>query len=224
MKKPHSICIFLGAVFVLSGAANATTVLGQLALNGARIDGAPAPTGTTLISPSRLQTGDEASVVHLSTGGRLYLGPHSGAELETTETGEISVSANAGLVQLSGSRGEVMILAYNALATIDQEGEVQTNPEQRVCVLVSSGNKSSGDCAADHGLKACEWEESTSGELEEGDVYFVPADDEEECEADKGIAAWVWGAGGAAAAVVLADELESDDDDDSVVPVSPFHP
>ena len=122
MKKVRSriqLSVLLSTLLV--AAPMMADVLGQVALNEVRIDGSLVPTGTTVLSPSLLETGSHPTTVHLSTGQTLSLGPTSSARLSGVEGGRISVAAETGNVRIGNGTGEVFKLAANTVAVLDQE-------------------------------------------------------------------------------------------------------
>jgi len=219
MKNKVLTIAIVGCSIILSTSAFAETVLGQLAMTEARIDGVPSPTGTTVVSPSKVHTGDKPSVVHLSNGGQVLIGSDSGAMLAAGRPGAVKIAVIAGLVQLEDAQGEVTTLAQNSTAVVDEAGEVEIDPDLKVCVLESPGENSVEDCAADHGLEGCEWDPTKAGDLAEGDVYFVPSDEDGDCR--RGFAAWIWGGGAVVGGLILSDSQDSDDNTPDASPSVP---
>jgi hypothetical protein len=94
------------------------TVVGQVALNELRMDGALVPTGTTVLSPSLLETGAFSSTIHLATGQSLKLAPNSSAYLEASSRGEVAVATRSGVVEVGRPFGEPIRLASNTVALL----------------------------------------------------------------------------------------------------------
>lgn len=112
------IALLLASVVAMPVAAG--TVLGQTALNSARVDGALVPAGTTVLSPSTVETGAFPAAIHLTTGQTLNLSSNSSASLTTVPDGRISLTAESGTVEIGAESGEVFKLAANTVAMLDE--------------------------------------------------------------------------------------------------------
>ncbi len=175
--KATLITLLLVSAVAMPAAAG--TVLGQTALNNSKVDGALVPAGTTVLSPSKIETGAYPGTVHLSTGQTLNLGPNSSARLEAAPGGRISLAAESGLVQIGTETGEVFKLAANTVALLDEEEPGSGTAVVKIEV-----------CDADDSLIT--WDATS---LDTCLKCYLPNDDGE-CKGDKGGGAWYTSTGG----------------------------
>lgn len=177
--------------------AGAATVLGQVATGDLTIDGAAAPAGTTLLSPTLVATGARAGLVYLDNGQVLALGPGTRTYLEEAPEGEVRASVQSGSLLVRQSSGTLMTVAQNDVVQLDQEGaeigegKKVGGAEEMVelCRLVDWTAQLASLCSEDPSLYECDWEliEVAPGEVEahlaEGDVY--PGNDNNEYGLDE---------------------------------------
>ena len=138
----------------------APIVLGQTALNSSIVDGVEVPTGTTVLSPSRIQTASAPAAVHLSTGQTLNLGPNSSARLESASGGRISLAAETGTVEVGTQDGEVFQLALNAVAMLDDNEPGSGQDVVMIEVCDKDGNLIEWDAADIKNCKGCDLPEN----------------------------------------------------------------
>jgi len=116
------IAVFAVALLVSQGSMGANVVLGQVALNQARVDGSRVPTGTTVLSPSLVQTRGYATAIHLTTGQTLNLAPHSSAYLEAIENGVgVQIAARSGKVDIQQGSGGAFQMTENTVVRLQAE-------------------------------------------------------------------------------------------------------
>lgn len=159
IRQASLLMLLLAAVVAIPAAGD--TVLGQTALNASKVDGALVPAGTTLLSPSTLETGADPVAVHLATGQTLNLGPNSSARLAATPEGRITLAARSGAVAVGIETGEVFQLAANTV------------------VMVSDSEPGTGDAVVmvqvcDAGDNLTEWDAANIGNCES--CYLPDAD------------------------------------------------
>lgn len=114
-------------------------VVGQVALNEVRMDGAMVPTGTTVLSPSLLETGAYSSTVHLATGQSLNLAPNSSAYFESSPQG-VEVSARSGVVEVGRAFGEPIRLASNTVALLAAQEPATGAPVEKLKMCKANGD------------------------------------------------------------------------------------
>jgi len=112
--------------------ARAVLVLGQLASNGATLDGITVPSGTTILDPSTIATGDDPAVIHLINGSVLAMAPHSKASFSGESGGKTTLAVETGEVILRDQAGEPVILKADTSVVIQEEGvqEGESGPEE----------------------------------------------------------------------------------------------
>jgi len=102
--------------------ARAVLVLGQIASNGATLDGNVVPSGTTLLDPSTIATADDPAVIHLMNGNVIAMAAHSKASFSGESGGATTLAVESGEVVLRDRRGEPLLLAADASVLIQEEG------------------------------------------------------------------------------------------------------
>lgn len=102
--------------------ARAVLVLGQLASNGATLDGITVPSGTTILDPSTIATGDDPAVIHLINGSVLAMAPHSKASFSGESGGKTTLEVETGEVILRDQAGEPVVLKADTSVVIQEEG------------------------------------------------------------------------------------------------------
>ena len=83
--------------------------VGQTASPEARVDGIWVPSGTALLSPATVETGDAPAVVHLSTGEVVAVAPRSSAILASVDGG-VRLAVQRGRIAYTSETGEVEYL------------------------------------------------------------------------------------------------------------------
>lgn len=225
MHKRTSFFVFSLALAVFTaGAAGATPAfVGQTVSGDLSIDGIPVPTGTTVMSPSRVASGAESGLIRLQDNRVIGFEANSVAVIGSAPSGGVQVAVKSGAVAVANADGTVMRLAADTTTLLEQEGQVgQGEPIEELVEL----------CTFDE--QADDWQrvEVLASQVEQrlaaGDVY--PGDDglDEDCEEDKAAIFWTTGKKvglGLAGAAVLGfgiDELDSDDT--TTRPASPVIP
>ena len=158
----------------------ATVAVGQTASADARIDGIRVPSGTTLISPAVVETGDKAAVLHLSNGEVVAVAPHSTAVLASADSG-IRLAVERGNVAYTNSDGALETISTTETILVAQQGQIQVGErissedddaeeaEERLCELQDWTADQWRDCRFDDPDKkdqdgddrddeACDWE------------------------------------------------------------------
>ncbi len=139
-----------------SSPARGNTVLGQTGSMHVVVDGSMVPSGTTLLSPSVLETRSQPARVLLAQGQVLGLEKETRAHLETTPWGDIEVVVDGGSVAAQNAAGDVVTAFANqrlvfvqAAAQTDQGGGSGSPPP----VLATNGCSvnAEGGCSANGG-------------------------------------------------------------------------
>lgn len=205
--------LVLGALPALAS----TSIVGQVATNDVRLDGALVPAGTTLFSGSVVATSDTTAVVHLANGRSVALDRNSQATFADAGEGDVRIAVDEGRASFQGTSGQpVMVMAKRTLLLQDEvgEGDAMRAEPVELCTYVDDG----------------EWDlreypvGQVDARLAAGDVY--PCEENNDlgldcdCEAKAGgywagltnnqRTAWVVGA--AAGAIVLNEEVLEDDE------------
>jgi len=107
----------------------ATVTVGQTASADARVDGIRVPSGTTLISPAVVETGDKAAVLHLSNGEVVAVAPNSTAVLASEDSG-IRLAVERGNVAYTNNAGALETLSTTETILVAQQGQIQ--PGERI--------------------------------------------------------------------------------------------
>ena len=114
-------------------------VLGQVALNEVKVDGTLVPTGTTVLSPSLVETGTYAGTVHLTNGRTVTLAPDSTAYLKSSEKGGVELAARRGQVQIADRNGETFQVASNTVAFMEDEEPAVGDPVTKLKMCEEPG-------------------------------------------------------------------------------------
>ena len=223
--------------------ATASTAVGLTASAGTRVDGVRVPSGTTLLSPALVETGDRGAVIHLSNGQVVALSEGAAALVESTDTGAIQLSMHTGKMAYADASGEVTTVSSNNRVVLDPSGQVteeaSTGPtlsasdqNERLCQLQDSTPTRFDQCSDPESKNddGCDWEylevpmEEVSQYL---DIDSVLACEDRnaldlDCDCDLeagGYMWWVVGGIGAAAAVGI---IITDNDKETVAsPTTP---
>lgn len=115
--------------------------IGQTASSEARVDGIWVPSGTSLLSPAKVETGNAPAVVHLSTGEVVAVAPRSSAILASVGGG-VRLAVQKGRVAYTSETGEVEYLSPTETLVANAQGEVREGPrtvegaaDERICQL-----------------------------------------------------------------------------------------
>ena len=197
-------------------------VLGQVALNEARVDGALVPAGTTVLSPSLIETGRYASTVHLTNGQTVSLGPNSSAYLEAGLEGGIELAARRGRVQIGDRRGETFQIASNTVAFLEDEEPAEGEPIAMLKMCEEPGKPVM--------VPLVEEEIQAKIDLGWGVAGVDPYD--EDCNKKKGAIWFVWtpakvaavAGGGLVLGAVVGEEILADEVQCQAADASPFIP
>lgn len=112
-----------GAIVLCASPGAAASAIGQTATAGAKVDGVEVPSGTTLLSPSRVETGTSPAVVHLSNGRVLAFSEKTDAMVERVG-GDVRLDVRSGNVAYTDGSGEVAFLSASNSLVLDQEGQI----------------------------------------------------------------------------------------------------
>ncbi len=207
----------LMVVLTLAVATTAWTApagyLGQTVSSDLRIDGVSVPSGTSVLSPTLIGSGDSDGLLRLDDNSILGLEPGSAAYLESTPSGGVQVAVRSGTVSVESADGESFKLAANSRITLDPQGQVLEGETIELVPLCTYNDETE------------EWElievpePEVASRLAAGDL--VPGDNDkgldEECNEDDPIIFWTTakkvgvGIGGAAILGFGIDEINSDD-------------
>lgn len=129
------------AILVPLQPALAAVAVGQTASADARVDGIPVPSGTTLISPAVVETGDSGAVIHLSNGEVVSIGPQTTALVTSVDQG-IRLAVQQGNVAYTDNAGAIATLSSTETMLVSQEGQIREGEriateegEERLCEL-----------------------------------------------------------------------------------------
>jgi len=154
------VAVVMAIVMPVQPALAAVTV-GQTASADARVDGIRVPSGTTLISPAVVETGDKAAVLHLSNGEVVAVAPHSTAVLASQDRG-IQLAVERGNVAYTNNDGALETLSTTETILVAQQGQIQAGPrisstddetnetEERLCELQDWTADQWRDCRFDN--------------------------------------------------------------------------
>lgn len=118
---PVAICMaMILTVQPLLGAV----AVGQTASADAKVDGIWVPSGTTLLSPTLVETGDAPAVLHLDTGEVIAIAPQSSAVLASNDGG-VRLAVQRGRVAYTSNTGEVEYLSQTETLLASAQGETQ---------------------------------------------------------------------------------------------------
>ena len=179
-----AILTMLAPVAALAGDA-----VGQITSIGVRLDGVKVPSGTTMMSPALVTTGDQPAVVHLSNGQVVNLGPETTAHVTAMENGLLDLSIDEGSAAYLSRGGELITLSslgtaiFSAGAAGGRAQEIGEGEENEIhmCELEDSNPQKFAKCsvaAAQGGNPSdgeCDWEELKVSYDEVGNYYGVNA-------------------------------------------------
>ncbi|MGB6995287.1 MAG: hypothetical protein WBG00_18840 [Thermoanaerobaculia bacterium] len=222
----------------------AAEVVGQTATSGTRVDGIQVPSGTTLLSPALVETGTTPAVIHLSDGRVLAFDQEAAAVVESTERGTVEVTVQSGRIAYGDDSGEVVVLAANNLAALDQEGQIgegarvgDDDDEEKLCQLLDSTPQLFQLCVYDDPSDdACRWKHIKVKESEVPNYLDIDSllacEDRNILDLDcdcKTVAAAIWWTTngtivGAAVAGTVMGALIINGGDDETRPASPITP
>jgi len=239
---PKTAALALAVAMAPISFVSAAVVLGQTASPGTKIDGLSVPSGTTLLSPSRVETGSRGGVVHLANGRVVAMGEESAARIEATDSGEIQLSVLSGRLAFTDDAGELTTVAADKRVLFGVEGSAiqrAGNPsadedvqEERLCRLRDSTPERFEICSDRSQTEGedCAWELLTVPGREVGqhldvDSVFACKDRNSlgldcDCEA-KGAAIGWWVAGGIGAATAIGIISTKDDNEQIASPTTP---
>ena len=119
----------------------AAVAVGQTASADTRVDGIRVPSGTTLLSPAVVESGDGGAVIHLSHGEVIAMAPQTIAVVARAENG-IRLAVQQGNVAYTDNAGAVATLSSTETVLVSQEGAIQQGErinseegEERLCEL-----------------------------------------------------------------------------------------
>jgi len=119
----------------------ATVTVGQTASARVTVDGTRVPSGTTLISPAVVETGDSGAVVHLNNGEVVAIAPQTTAVVASVGNG-VRLAVQKGNVAYTNNAGVMETLSSTETLLVSQEGQIQQgeriydeDEEERLCEL-----------------------------------------------------------------------------------------
>ena len=214
----------------------AAVAVGQTASADATVDGIRVPSGTTLISPAVVETGDTGAVLHLSNGEVVAMAPQSTALVASVDNG-VQLAVQKGNVAYTNSSGAMETLSTTETVLVSQEGEIQQgarisdDEEERLCELDEWTAALWQTCRYDDPKdKDCDWD-LLKVPMSEVPQYLdktavLACDDRNDldldCDCKKLKGAFIWWVPVAAVAggAVLYTLIEDDDEE----PASPSQP
>lgn len=248
IRRATPLALTLAVLALVAAPVLAATTVGQVVGDGATLDGVAVPSGTTLLSPSAVQTAEEPVILHLRNGQALTVDPETSTELESVDNGEIRLTVDRGAVALREPSGAVMTLAANSQVVLDAQGQIGegarvTDSTAKLCQLSPDSETTFAECSASPEAAAgCDWQliEAPANQVDaylgESAVWAgVENNDlglDENCEperaagappADGGLSTRAKagiGLGIAAATYFAVDEIDDDDER----PASPIQP
>lgn len=228
LKQSSSLALASGLLLfglAYAPAASATAVLGQTASANIIVDGSVVPSGTTMLSPSVLETRSNPARVLLAGGQVMELAIDSRAYLQATPWGELEVVVDDGSVVVSSDGERVQAIANQRLVFVQPEvqiaqlGVVPQAARVLPIVAVAAGGctvNASGQCSSDGNSCAtaceCKKKDPATGVCEE---CGCKEDDGVPPPASKGLSKGAKigiGIGAAAGAAILIEELDDDDE------------
>jgi len=147
----------------------AAVAVGQTASARARVDGVSVPSGTTLLSPAVVETGDTGAVLHLTNGEVVALAPQSTAVVASVDDG-IRIAVEEGHLAYTSNTGEMETLSSTETILVAQQGQIQEG--ERITPAASTGATDTEDmcelqtwsatlwqtCTAKPKADGCDWE------------------------------------------------------------------
>jgi hypothetical protein len=134
-----TVAVALAMVLTIQPAL-AAVVVGQTASADAKVDGVGVPSGTTLISPAVVETGEKPAVIHLDYGEVVAIGPQTTAVIASVDNG-VQLAVQRGNVAYTNSAGAMETLSSTETLLVSQEGQIQQgsriadDEEERLCEL-----------------------------------------------------------------------------------------
>ena len=121
LAGPVAVCMaMILTVQPLLGAV----AVGQTASADTKVDGIWVPSGTTLLSPALVETGNAPAVLHLDTGEVVAIAPQSSAVLASNDGG-VRLAVQRGRVAYTSDSGEVEYLSQSETLLASAQGETQ---------------------------------------------------------------------------------------------------
>lgn len=100
-------------------------IVGQVLSNSAMINGAPMPSGSTLLNPSVIATALSPAIIHLTNGQVVELARNSSAAFEKTQEGEIHITVKSGTLIFRAAEGEIATLPPESELAVTPSGQLQ---------------------------------------------------------------------------------------------------
>lgn len=215
----------------------AAVAVGQTASANATVDGIRVPSGTTLISPAVVESGDHGTVIHLSNGEVIAMAPQTTAVVASVDNG-IQLAVQQGNVAYTDNAGAMETLSSTETVLVSQEGQIQQgarigdeDEEERLCELQDWTATLWQTCRYDDpDDDDCEWdllkvpEPDVPQYLEK--TALLACDDRNDldldcdCKKRGGFFAWWIPVAAVAGGAVLYNVITDDDEE----PSSPFEP
>lgn len=162
IRRVIYLTLATGVLALLAGRVTATTSVGQVIGAGANLDGVAVPSGTTLLSPSTLQTTDRPVILHLSNGQALTVNRGTSAQLESVGSGEVLLTVDEGTVAVREPSGDVLTLAAKREVVFDAKGRVAEGArvsDEMVGVCRAAGDGDLQGCSlSEQAAAGCNWE------------------------------------------------------------------
>lgn len=214
----------------------AAVAVGQTASADTKVDGVRVPSGTTLISPAVVETGNIGAVIHLSGGEAVALAPDSAALVASVENG-VQLAVQRGNVAYTNNAGAMETLSTTETMLVSQEGEIQQgariadDEEERLCELEDWTAQLWQKCRYDDPKdNDCDWD-LLKVPMSEVPQYLektavLACDDRNDldldcdCKKRKAVIVWWIPAAAVAGGAVLYSVITDDDED----PASPSQP
>ena len=214
----------------------AAVTVGQTASADAKVDGIRVPSGTTLISPTVVESGDAGAVIHLSNGEVVAMAPQSAARVADVD-GSVQLAVQKGNVAYTDNAGAVATLSPTETMLVSQEGQIQEGARidssggatERLCELQDWTAALWQQCLAEPKSDGCDWEylevsmSETPQYVDKTAVLACKDRNDQgldcDCKNPKAFAWWIPVAA-VAGGLVLYEVIDKDDED----PASPTTP
>ncbi|MEM7585194.1 MAG: hypothetical protein AAF560_17525 [Acidobacteriota bacterium] len=218
-----AIGLVLGSVWVSPLLGNAVQILGQTSSMNLRVDGTRVPSGTTLLSPSVLETSSEPARILLHEGQVLGLDKETRAQLQLGAGGNVEIIVDGGSVATQNAAGDWVTAFANQRLVFVQAAQSGSGGSGASPVVATGGCSvnSSGGCSSSDGSCAgkceCVKTDPATGACEQCSCVPIV---EPSSKSGLSTAAKVGiGVGAAAGIYLLIDELDDDDEE----PASPVN-